>query len=128
MTPNSCGTTGLKNVLRTKSGLPKGCVWNRDRENGKRRVHFRNRKTGSSVYLTGVPWSEDFMRQYASALEGSKAKSITIVGEKRTKVGSISALIVSYYASPGFKDLKASTQRARRNSSNASAPITVICR
>jgi integrase len=102
-------------MLRTKSGLPKGCVWNRDRENGKRRVHFRNRKTGFSVYLTGTPWSEDFMRQYAAALEGSKAKSVSIVGAKRTTAGSINALIVSYYASSSFKDLKASTQRARRN-------------
>jgi integrase len=102
-------------MLRTKSGLPKGCVWNRDRENGKRRVHFRNRKTGFSTYLYGTPWSEDFMRQYAAALEGSKAKATTIVGAKRTTAGSINALIVSYYASSGFKDLKASTQAARRN-------------
>jgi hypothetical protein len=70
----------LQNTLRTESGLPKNCVWNRDRENGKRRVHFRNRKTGFTAYLTGVPWSEEFMRQYAAALDGSTAKSITIVG------------------------------------------------
>jgi hypothetical protein len=65
--PRLYGSDGLPKMLRTKSGLPKGCVWNRDRENGKRRVHFRNRKTGFSVYLTGTPWSDDFMRQYAAA-------------------------------------------------------------
>jgi hypothetical protein len=102
-------------MLRTKSGLPKGCVWNLDRENGKRRVRFRDRRTGFSTYLYGTPWSEDFMRQYAAALEGSKAKATTIVGAKRTVAGSISGLVVSYFASPDFKDLKASTQVMRPN-------------
>jgi integrase len=102
-------------MLRTKSGLPKGCVWNRDRENGKRRVRFRDRRSGFSVYLTGAPWSEEFMRQYAAALEGGKAARTEIIGAKRTVGGSISALIVSYYASPTFRDLRASTQANRRN-------------
>jgi integrase len=100
--------------MRTKSGLPKGCVWNLDRENGKRRVRFRDRRTGFSVYLYGVPWSEAFMRAYAAALEGGKAR-VEIVGEKRTVAGSINALIVNYYTSSSFKDLKASTQANRRN-------------
>jgi integrase len=101
--------------MRIKNGLPKGCCWNLDRENGKRRVLFRDRRSGFSVYLTGTPWSEDFMRQYAAALEGGKAKATTIVGSGRTVAGTINALIVSYYASTGFKDLKASTQGNRRN-------------
>ena len=49
-------------MLRTKSGLPKHCGWNADRI-GTRRVRFR--KAGFTTYLTGTPWSEDFMRQYA---------------------------------------------------------------
>ena len=53
-------------MLKTRSGLPKHCTYQPDR-NGKRRVRFRRR--GVSVYLTGIPWSEDFMRQYAAALE-----------------------------------------------------------
>jgi integrase len=99
--------------MRTRSGLPKGCVWNLDRENGKRRVRFRNRKTGFSTYIYGTPWSEDFMRQYAAAVEGSKDRK-EIVTEKRTVSGSVSALVLSYLASPNFKDLKDSTQAFRK--------------
>ena len=114
--------------MRTRSGLPKGCCWNMDRENGKRRVRFRDRRTGFSIYLYGTPWSDEFMRQYAAAQEGSKAKSVTIVGAKRTVAGTVSALIVSYYASPGFRDLKASTQANRAASLSASEMGTAIFR
>src|SRR5262249_14307360 len=99
-------------MLRTKSGLPKHCGWNLDRADGKRRVRFR--KSGFSTYLKGIPWSEDFMRQYAAALEGVKARAENI-GAVRTIPGSFDALCVSYYRSPDFQGLKASTQRARRN-------------
>jgi integrase len=102
--------------MRTKNGLPKGCVWNLDRENGKRRVRYRDRKTGFSVYLYGTPWSPEFMQAYAAAVDGGKAR-LEIVGDKRTVAGSISALIVSYFTSPdsGFKELRALTQRDRRS-------------
>ena len=86
-----------------------------DRENGKRRVRFRDRKTGFSTYIYGDPWSEAFMRAYAAAKEGSKAKTTTIIDGKRTVPGTINAVIVNYYASPAFKDLKTSTQANRRN-------------
>src|SRR6516164_2469355 len=68
-------------MLRTKSGLPDYCCWNHDRH-GKRRVRFR--KAGFSTYLTGTPWSEDFMRQYAAAVDGVKAQAGD-VGAARTK-------------------------------------------
>jgi integrase len=99
-------------MLRTKSGLPKHCSWNLDREGGRRRVRFR--KGGFSTYLTGIPWSEDFMRQYAAALEGMKAQESN-VGGARTIPGSFDALCVSYYRSPEFRGLTASTQAVRRN-------------
>jgi hypothetical protein len=99
-------------MLRTKSGLPKHCSWNLDREDGKRRVRFR--KAGFSTYLTGIPWSEPFMRQYTAALEGVKAQASNI-GAARTIPGSFDALCVSYYRSPEFRGLKASTQAVRRN-------------
>jgi integrase len=98
-------------MLRTKSGLPKHCSWNEDRH-GKRRVRFR--KGRISVYLTGIPWSDEFMRQYGAALEGHAAQRAEI-GSARTKTGSFDALCVSYYRSPEFRGLKASTQTVRRN-------------
>src|SRR5262249_8860957 len=99
-------------MRRTKSGLPKHCCWNTD-HHGKRRVRFR--KAGFSTYLTGTPWSEDFMRQYATALDGVKAQTVNIGAGERTIAGSLNALIVSYYPSPEFRGLKASTQVVRRN-------------
>jgi len=98
-------------MLRTKNGLPKHCCWNED-QHGKRRVRFR--KGGFSAYLTGIPWSEDFMRQYARALEGVTVQASN-VGASRTVPGSSNALCVSYYRSPEFRGLKASTQTVRRN-------------
>src|SRR6516164_2959836 len=98
-------------MLRTKRGLPKHCCWNTD-QHGKRRARFR--KAGFTTYLTGIPWSEDFMRQYATALEGVKVQP-TNIGAERTKPGSFNALCVSYYRSPEFRGLKASTQAMRRN-------------
>ena len=71
-------------MLRTKSGLPKHCGWNVDRH-GKRRVRFR--MAGFTTYLTGTPWSDDFMRQYAAARDGVKAQHDNIGAELRTKPG-----------------------------------------
>jgi integrase len=99
-------------MLKTRSGLPKHCTWQADRA-GNRRVRFRRR--GVSVYLTGTPWSEDFMRQYAVALEREEGGHSQIGAAKRTLPGSFSALCVSYYESPEFRGLKVSTQRVRRN-------------
>jgi integrase len=95
-------------MMRTKSGLPKHCGWNTDRHK-KRRVRFR--KNGLSIYLTGIPWSEDFMRQYATALE-----RVTIpTAEPRTPAGTANALVDAYLDSPTFRTLSAETQRTRRN-------------
>ena len=69
--------------------MPKHCGWNEDRH-GTRRVRFR--KDGFTTYLTGTPLSEDFMRQYAAALDGVKAQTTTgEVGASRTKAGTINA-------------------------------------
>jgi integrase len=98
-------------MLRTKSGLPKHCSWNVDRH-GKRRCRFR--KHGFTTYITGTPWSEEFMIQYARAIDGVKAQHAEI-GAGRTKPGSLNALVVSYYRSPEFRGLKETTQAVRRN-------------
>ena len=105
----------MANMRRNRSGLPKHCSWNTDRENGRRRVRFR--KGGFSAYLTGTPWSEDFMRQYAAAIDGVKVQASKI-GASRTVAGTVDALIVSYL-DPGstspFKTGAQETQRTRRN-------------
>jgi len=75
-------------------------------------VRFRLR--GFSTYLTGTPWSEDFMRAYAAALDGVKAQH-TEIEAGRTKPGSFDALCVAYYRSPEFLGLADSTQQQRRN-------------
>jgi integrase len=98
-------------MRRNRSGLPKHCSWNLDRGDGKRRVRFR--KAGFSTYIYSTPWSDDFMRQYAAALDGMKAETMEI-GAGRTIPGSIDALIVSYYKLV-FPTLKASTRAMRRN-------------
>ena len=79
-------------MRRTKSGLPKHCGWNAD-QHGTRRVRFR--KGGFSTYLTGIPWSEDFMRQYAAALEGVEARK-TMIGADRSPAGSLAWLVAAY--------------------------------
>src|SRR5262249_9255040 len=99
-------------MIRTRSGLPRHCTYQPDRY-GNPRVRFRRRRV--SVYLTGIPWSEDFMRQYAAALEREEGNRAQIGTSKRTLPGSFSALCVSYYGSPEFRGLKASTQKVRRN-------------
>ena len=98
-------------IKRTKNGLPKHCGFNTDRH-GKRRVRFRRR--GVSVYLTGTPWSEDFMRQYAAALDGVTAQTHNI-GAGRTVPGTVNALVAGYLESELFKSGAAETRRTRRN-------------
>lgn len=102
-------------MRRTKSGLPKHCGWNAD-QHGTRRVRFR--KGGFSIYLTGIPWSEDFMRQYAAALEGIEARKANI-GADRWPSASLGALISAYLdcspkSSSPFKTLRPATQKMRR--------------
>jgi hypothetical protein len=79
-------------MLKTRSGLPKHCSWNED-QHGRKRVRFR--KAGFSTYLAGIPWSEDFMRQYAAALDGVKAQARNI-GASRIVAGTVNALVTTY--------------------------------
>jgi hypothetical protein len=102
-------------MLRTKSGLPKYCGWNLDREDGKRRVRFR--KNGFSVYLTGIPWSPEFMAQYALALQGVQAQTPE-VGAQRTIPGTINALVAAYLD-------RALVRRSRLVQLRRSAPVEI---
>jgi hypothetical protein len=104
-------------MRRNKSGLPQYCSWNLDRENGRRRVRFRKRRF--QTYIYGTPWSAEFMRHYAAALEGVTAQTKNI-GESRTLAGTVDALVVAYLdcseaSTSPFKTLKAETKRTRRN-------------
>jgi integrase len=101
----------MQTMGRNRSGLPKHCSWNYDRH-GRRRIRFR--KAGFTAYLTGLPYSDDFNVQYWAAMEGVKKKAENIGAQLRTKPGSVNELIVAYYRSPQFLDLKASTQDGRR--------------
>ena len=101
-------------MLRTRSGLPKHCSWNCDRH-GKRRVRFR--KAGFTTYIVGAPWGEEFMRQYAAALEGQKAQASN-VGQGRIVPGSLDAIITAYLDASStslFKTRATETQRTQRN-------------
>src|SRR5262249_2877006 len=75
-------THGMQSMLRTRSGLPKFCTRSLDREGGKWRIRFR--RHGFSTYIPGTPWSEEFMRAYADALDGTKAQASDI-GAGRTR-------------------------------------------
>ncbi|MGY3490227.1 site-specific recombinase XerD [Bradyrhizobium sp. USDA 4011] len=78
---------------------------------GHARFYFR-RAGQKSVALPGLPWSPQFMEVYERALKEGAAIEI---GAKRTKVGSVSAALVSYYQSSAFADgLAKSTQQTRR--------------
>jgi hypothetical protein len=94
-------------------------AFNFDRD-GKRRVRFRRR--GVSVYLTGIPWSEDFMRQYAAALEREQGQRAQIGAAKRTLPDSFSALCVAYYGSPRFRGKLANTAETLPRDFPASSP------
>jgi integrase len=77
---------------------------------GKARFYFR-RPGFRQVRLPGLPWSPEFMQAYEAALAGQNLD----IGSKRVKPGSMRALAVSYYNSPEFRAMKASTQSVRRN-------------
>jgi integrase len=77
------------------------------------RVHHYFRRAGfARVRLLGLPGSTEFMAAYAGALDSAPAE---IGAGKRSKPGSVSAAIASYYASPAFaKHLAPASQVVRR--------------
>jgi integrase len=64
------------------------------------------------VPLPGLPGSAEFMAAYQAALTGQLPRPP--IGASRTKAGSISALIVSYWASPKFLALAPARQQTYR--------------
>jgi len=77
---------------------------------GRRRWRFR--KGGFSAELGTEYGSEDFIRRYEAALEGHRTRGL--IGVERTRPGSVSALVASYYRSPEYLGLSDSTKRVYR--------------
>ena len=75
---------------------------------------MRFRRKGFSAYLSGTPWSPEFMAQYALALDGERMQAQNI-GAGRAVAGSVDALVAVYLDSSPFKAGAAETQRTRRN-------------
>jgi integrase len=76
---------------------------------GKPRFYFR-RSGFERKALRGSPYTPEFMADYEAAMAGQPLP----VGANRARPGTMWALALSYFASPEFRTLKPSTQRAYR--------------
>jgi integrase len=79
---------------------------------GKMRRYFR-RRGHKKVPLPGLPGSAEFMAAYQAAL--GMAAPRREIGESRTRAGTVSAAISSYYGSVAFFSLAPGSQRIRRS-------------
>lgn len=76
------------------------------------RLRFYFRKPGfPRVALPGPYGGPEFLAAYQAATDGKPLE----IGAAKTVPGTINALIVSYYNSPGFTSLRPSTARVYRN-------------
>ena len=75
---------------------------------GKARFYFR-RAGFKTVALPGLPWSPEFMQHYADAMTQEQP-----LGSDRLKAGSMHALAISYFNSPGFNTLQEITRQQYR--------------
>src|SRR4051812_27787930 len=80
---------------------------------GKQRVRFR-RAGYKEHYFKALPWTPEFMKEYEACLSGEAAPAV-IIGASRSKPGTFSALIATYYTSPEFTGLRPITQATYRN-------------
>ena len=82
------------------------------------RRHYYRRRGLKRVALPGQPGSAEFMAAYAEAkaLDPTAADAVRAAAEaQRVKPRSINALIIAYYRTQDFLDLKPSTQANYRN-------------
>ena len=77
---------------------------------GRRRWRFR--KGGFAAELGTEYGSEEFVERYEAAVQGQPTRGL--IGAERTKPGSVSALLISYYRSPQFLGLGETTKRNYR--------------
>lgn len=83
-----------------------------------RRRHYYRRKGQRKVSLPGEPGSAEFMSAYAEARAADPATSASAraaAAEARVQPRSVNALIIAYYRTQDFLDLKPSTQKNYRN-------------
>lgn len=93
---------------RVNAALPRYASAFKDRH-GKERIRFR--RTGwQSRYATTEPGTPEFTEEYRTWETSAKIQ----VGKDRAAPGSFDDLIVRYYKSPAFTDLKGSTQGTYR--------------
>lgn len=95
---------------RRRNGLPQYCTIATDRH-GRKRIRFRCK--GVDTYLPFPPSGDAFEKAYCAALGGVKEWRGNI-GANRIKAGSVNALALAYYRSPGYLELKANTQNVYR--------------
>jgi integrase len=79
----------------------------------KPRYYFR-RRGFKQTPLPGMPGSPEFNEAYAFALSGQTAIALPVIRAKHVRSGSIGALALAYFSSPGFLALKPSTQQTYR--------------
>ncbi len=90
---------------------PKYCQGFLDRH-GRSRWYFRC-PGFDRVALPGLPWSPEFMAAYEAATKGGAQTEGA--GAAKTSPGTVAALVVSYYRSAEFLNLKPITQRTYRS-------------
>jgi integrase len=78
---------------------------------GKRRYYFR-RPGFKRAALPGLPGSKAFMSAYQAAMESRTPPGL--IGAERTKPGTMAALIIAYYASAEFSQLRDVTKSSYR--------------
>lgn len=96
----------MNQILRRPPPYTQGFV---DR-NGRPRWYYRRRGFPRSP-LPGLPWSPEFMAAYERAAEGAKLE----IGRDRSKPGTFTALIASYYKTADYQGLRPITQQTYRN-------------
>jgi hypothetical protein len=75
------------------------------------RAHFYFRRVGyPRIRFPGLVGSAEFMEACQRAFDSTPVP----IGATRSKPGSVSAAIASYYTSPSFKALAASSQAVRK--------------
>ena len=95
----------------TRKG-PKKYVTEFEDRHGKTRYRFRKRGHADH-YFTATPGSDEFNRQYHACLANEAAPKVEI-GQARSKPGTFSALIATYYGTPEFTGLRDSTKATYR--------------